>query len=492
MKQRAAWLSALAVLLAWPLPGVEAPAALAPTTRGRIAAALDSPLLARGFAGALVVAAGTCARADGFELVPYVPRATPELFARHADRCFTPASSAKLLTAAAALDLLGGEQRFRTRVCATRTGPDGSVARLWLVGGGDPSLGYDGLRQLAGAVHAAGVRRVTGPVRGDGSRYADAYPEGWTVDDLLWYYAAPVSALSLERNQVDVTVHPAARAGEPARVSFAPANAYVQVSAKVTTSAPGTKAALRFARGADPRELVVRGSLPAGGGTRSEGLAVLDVERYAATVFVDCLRAAGIRVEGGAAAGEVPAEAAELAGLDSPPLRVLLQRLLKKSDNLYAELLLRELGRHSGGQGDVESGVQAVRDWLTRQGLEVDGVRLADGSGLSRYNLLTPRVLVGVLNAMALHREAPAWYAALPVAGVDGTLATRFKGTAAAGNLRAKTGYLATRTALAGYVTNRAGDLLVAATMFNAVTATTAEARALHDQVFVALADSER
>lgn len=489
------WLLLVALFLD-PVPGATPPAALPASTRAALQSVVDAPQLARGFVGALAVAVGTrpsaAIAAGSFGLVPYEGNERPELFAYNADRAFTPASSLKLFTAAAGLDCLGAGYRFFTRVVSSTAPANGNVPDLYLVGGGDPGLTYDDLRELAAAVRRAGVRRVDGDVLGDATRYTDPLGNGWTVDDLPWYYAAEVSALTLARNQVDVRVAPGPAIGAPATVTIAPANRYLSIDSQVTTVAPDGRTAVTFDRPPGGRAVVLRGAIARDHPAISEGMAVPGVDTYAATVFADCLASEGISVGGQPGAGTAPASTVELASHPSEPLGTLLLRLLKNSDNLYAELLLREIGVKTAGQGSPAGGLHGVRAFLAEAGIATDGLRIEDGSGLSRYNLVTPRAVAGVLRAMAFGRERETFYAALPIAGVDGTLRRRMGGTAAERSVRAKTGFLSNNTALCGYVTTRAGDLVVAATFFNHFLCPTAEARALHDRFFVALAESAR
>lgn len=473
-------LVALLLVLAAP-----APDALPPAVTQRLRAVVEAPELSQGFVGAVVQALGRRAAGPLFDLLPFDSLARPELFAHNADRCFCPASTFKLLTSAAGLDALGPDYRFTTRLLA-RAPLDGRVSTLYLVGGGDPSLGYAQLRQLVAQLRAAGVRRV-GQVAGDGTRYRDRYPEGWTVDDTTWYYGAEVSALALERNEVDVTLA-AGEVGEPVKVTLEPANTYLKIRPNVTVVARGPTPELTWERQTATPTFVVRGKLPAGT-RRSEGVAVQKCERYAAHVLTSLLRAAGVVVEDLPLTLAAPSYAVELAKVESPPLSALLERLLKHSDNLYAEMLLRELGVATTGIGDLESGHEGLQRFMVVNGIDYEGLRATDGAGLSRYDVLSPRTLAGVLRVMAAHPDHDLWYRCLPIGGVDGTLARRFKGTAGAGNVHAKTGYITARTSLAGYVTNTRGETLAAVTMFNHYSASTSTARGLHDRFFVTLAE---
>lgn len=446
--------------------------------------------------GAVVVAVGRrspeAIQAGTFGVVPYDGGEQRELFAENGAKLLAPASNLKLFTTAAALDVLGPDHTFTTRVAADEPPAAGTVRQLYLIGGGDPSLDYDGLKSLAEAVAARGVTKV-GRVIGDTSRYQDRYGNGWAVDDLPWYYAAEVIALTLARNHVDVWVGPGPSEGAPAKVWCSPANDYVVFDSTVTTGAAGSRTSVSFDKRPGRRPFILRGRIALDKKPNlTEGMAIEDVELYAAHVFGKLLEQAGVTVEEAAGTGTAPGAATELASLTSPPLSELLVRLLKRSDNLYAELLLREIGLATTGTGSAAGGLHGVRAFLQKIGVDPDPLRLADGSGLSRYNLITARTVSDVLRAMAYHPAREVYFHALPIAGVDGTLARRMQGTAAEGNVRAKTGYYSQHTSLSGYVTTADRDLLAAATIFNHSAAPTRTLRDLHDAFFAALAASRR
>jgi PBP4 family serine-type D-alanyl-D-alanine carboxypeptidase len=420
------------------------------------------------------------------------------LLARDADKAFLPASNMKLLIGAAALAQLGGDFRYETQVRAD-SGID-SQGRLdgdlFLCGGGDPSLDYQHLDDLADQLKAQGLREVGGVV-GDGRLFpGPAWGDGWSWDDLPWYYSMEISALSLGRNQVEVIVRPAEQPGQPVQVEVRPANDYVQVINRATTVPAGGRSTLALDRPWGHFEILVFGNLPCGSKPVSQGCSVPAPALYAATVLTAKLRERGIAVArlpraepvhpDSAAASPQPPRV--LATVRSAPLRELLRQLNKHSDNLYAELLLRTLGQHHGGTGTVQQGREAVIAFLRGLGLDTAALRVADGSGLSRFNLVSPRLLVGVLRAMAFHPEALAFYTSLPIAGVDGNLASRMQGTPAAGNVHAKTGYLSQVSTLSGYVTTADGHLLAVSVLTNNFTCATSQMRDLQDQIFIRLA----
>ena len=190
--------------------------------------------------------------------------------------------------------------------------------------------------------------------------------------------------------------------------------------------------------------------------------------------------------------GQVPPDAAMVAQKRSQPLSVLIKDFLKPSDNLYGELLLRTLGAEKKSRGTASGGASVVRELLNEAGADTGGWNMADGSGLSREDTVTPRQLMGVLAYMDSKVPSAvrtAFYDGLPVGGVDGTLRNRFKGTAAQGNVHAKTGSLSRVSSLSGYVTTKAGERLAFSILMNNYDGSAAVARATQDQIVLALLD---
>lgn len=484
-------------------------------TETRIRALLDAPQFADAQIGVCVQSLGTVQNAQSF---PSEPSAAPQiLFARDIDKRFLPASNMKLFTAAVALEGLGENRTFATRVMRSST----RSKDLYLVGGGDPSLSIDNLKTLAQAVRKSGIKRVNGVFADNSLFQSDSfggrYPDGWTLDDALWYYGPEVGALALERNQIDITIT-GTEVGKPARVEISPQLAGFglnEIVNEVRTVAIPTQA-ITFDRADDQSaigaKLFVRGEI-APAKTATEGVAIPNVAAIVAHTFARELRAAGVRVRGKIGAQTLPQSpstkvAQTVAQHESAPLKVLLQRFLKKSDNLYGEMLLRSVGiatsstrSASGGNTSGESVSNGVSSlgaaraghlellrWLALQNVSTESLRLSDGSGLSRYNLLTPRAVVELLRAVD-EQKMTAFYDALPIAGVDGTLAKRMKNTAAANNARAKTGTFSIASCLSGYVTTRDNQRLAVSVLTNFVRDGD-QARALQNDIFIALAET--
>lgn len=407
------------------------------------------------------------------------------LFARHPASYFTPASNTKLFTTALAMAVLGPDFRFRTTVEARGALDARGRLRgeLALVGRGDPSLSNrvypfekevvrDGppekiLAALADRAVAAGLREVEGEIVADASWLpCERYPAGWAVSDMTAGYGAPVSALTLHDNALEVAVAPGMAIGQPAWFAVEPWAAFYEFINELETVAAGGPRRLRALREPGSRRVVLRGTVPADAEPVSFPLAVEEPGEHAAALFARLLEQRGVRHYGRVrvrCAPEAPPPAVPrvLAEHLSPPLAELVALVNKISQNLHAELLLRAAARERTGDGSLAAATRLRDDWLASIGLRADDVQLRDGSGLARHSLLTPQATVALLAWVARQPWAEQYIAGLPVAGVDGTLAERMRETVAAGRIHAKTGTLANSNALSGFATTASGRRLV-------------------------------
>lgn len=412
------------------------------------------------------------------------------LFEQNAVKLLQPASVMKAYTVAAALDRLTPDFRFRTSVYAKRR-PDatGTIhGDLTIYGRGDPSIAarfhhgdyQQGIDALASRIQAAGVQRIEGDLVGDDRYFTGApFGFGWEWADLQWYGGAEVSALSVNDNALDLLIKPGPSVGAPCTITTGPPMPLIQFANRATTTARGTERAVSVYRDLGGRVIEIGGSLPL---DDPGWTGIISVSRPA-RVFVHMLRAAlarrGVTITGRSRAVERseragapldPTSLTEIASMQSPPLREIAARTLKSSQNLYAELILRALGtvgRADATQTSEEAGLAVVRDFLREAGVDPRRLVLTDGSGLSRRDLVTAESMLKLFTYMDRHRFAAAFREALPVAGVDGTLRTRMKGTVAAHNVRAKTGSLPAVAALSGYVTSATGEHLVFSIVIN-------------------------
>jgi D-alanyl-D-alanine carboxypeptidase/D-alanyl-D-alanine-endopeptidase (penicillin-binding protein 4) len=426
------------------------------------------------------------------------------LYARNARKLLMPASNMKTLTLAAAAERLGWNFTYETRLVA-----DGPIdantldGDLVVVGSGDPSLGeldaaavFD---EWAADLRRAGVGRIAGGIVGDDRAFdRDGLGMGWSWDDLQDGYAAPVSALQYNENAVRLRIEPGAATGDAAVVSVAPEGSGLEIRNLITTSPPSMAAhPLEIRRLPGSETLELRGTVPLGSEARS---ATVSVDRPTA-FFVNVLRSAlvarGIEVDGPAVA--IDAAAAHsgtgpvLVDYRSAPLSILALRMMKASQNLYAETLVKTLAAQTSRPGTAADGRKAVADVLQSWGIAADGTVLRDGSGLSRYDFVTADALVAILRHVdrdTVLRDP--FEASLPVAGRDGTLAGRMKNTRAEGNARAKTGSMANVRSLAGLVTDADGETLAFAILANNFDSPPSVVNAAADAIVVRLAAFRR
>lgn len=412
-----------------------------------------------------------------------------EIAADHEHLPQNPASNQKLATAAAALNALGPSYRFTTSLLGEIS--DGRVARLVLRGHGDPSLDSDRLLGLAARVAAFGVREV-GDVLVDQSRFDDRFvPPAFEQQTTEWAaFRAPVSAVALDRNSVSLDVH-AAKAGTDARVWFEPGG-FVDVYGAIATRATGAgqdvRLTLRPERGRLRAEL---------SGWVAEGLPLLTFSRrvddprtFAGHVLAFDLGRLGVRVTGTVGVGGTDAKHL-LASSDSEPLGVLIHALGKRSDNFYAEMILKALGAEvKGTPGRSEAGAEVVDDYLAHLGIPAADRHVTNGSGLYDANRLSAAALVGVLRAAYRSPTlGPDYVASLSIGGVDGTLRSRFRHFAKTRAIRAKTGTLTRAIALSGYVlAPDGGDPVAFSLMINAIAGENVELRRRVDRVVEAVA----
>ncbi len=419
------------------------------------------------------------------------------LFEENGSKLLRPASNMKLYTVAAALDRLSPDYRFVTSVFA-RARPDAAGTLrgdLTIYGRGDPSIAarfnggdyFKGINELASQIAAAGVKRVEGDLVGDETYFTGPrWGSGWNWEDLQWWYGAEISALTINDNALDLFVKPGLVVGVPAVITTGPPDPLLAIVNRVVTGPKGSKRELTLHRGLGSDALEIHGSIPLGDQGYAAGVGI----SHPGLLFVYLLRSSlaqrGVIFTGKSRTVPAPAYAngpttlrpagsIEIASMQSPPLSLIAAQTLKPSQNLYTELILRTLGRvvpPSPGSGDSprtseEAGLEIVKSFLKEAGVNTSGLALTDGSGLSRNDMITAEASVQLLTYMGRHRYAGVFREALPIAGVDGTLRNRMKGTPAENNVRAKTGSLSSASSLAGYLTTAGGETLVFSIMVN-------------------------
>jgi D-alanyl-D-alanine carboxypeptidase/D-alanyl-D-alanine-endopeptidase (penicillin-binding protein 4) len=425
------------------------------------------------------------------------------LYHRNEDKLFLPASNMKLFTTALALLRLGPDYHFVTQVVRD---PSGDVV---LVGGGDPSLSgriypyqkdvplgsrLQSLEDLADQAIAAGLTQVDGDVVGDDRLYPWApYAPSWTQDDALREFGAPVSALTVNDNVITLSMRPGAHPGDLAELSVEPPLEYYAIDNRLVTVSRG-EAKIRISRLPGSRQLLVWGSIPASSSVIREETPVDDPALYAACAFYEALTRRGVAIAGSPVARhrsvtddyDAPAGTV-LASRTSPSLDQLLQMLSKVSQNLHAELVLREVGRATRHAGTREAGLEEMSAMLTEFGAPKGDARPEDGSGLSRNTLVTPRVVTRLLSHLQISQYKDAWLSLLPVGGEDGTLAHRLCCISDGRGIRAKTGSLSRALAPSGYADSKTSGRLAFSIIVNDFSAPASEVRSWIDKIATAL-----
>ncbi len=319
------------------------------------------------------------------------------------------------------------------------------------------------------------------------------------MGDVAWEYGAAVSALTYNDNATALSIRPGREAGEPAKVTLKPPIPWLTIHNTLRTEI-GAKREIRVDRLPGSTILTIGGQTPPGGGASGQLIAVDDPARFAVEAFREALNEQGIAVAGAVrsrhrAAGEpfCPPEGRVVARRLSPPLEEIVAVVNKVSQNLHAELLLREIGRARTGRGSRSAGGDEVRSWLDSLGVSKDELALADGSGLSRPALITPHALTTVLRDMAASPEGEVFWRSLPVAGADGTLSTRFRAAGVnAAAIRAKTGSIRHVSALSGYAGAQANGGVAFSIIVNHATAPSLEIRSAIDKIGMAIVESLR
>ena len=461
--------------------------------RNRISEIIDKPELASAMVGIKVASLDT----------------GRVLFEENAMKLLRPASNMKIYTVATALDRLSPDYRFTTSVYAP-TKPDSSgviKGNLTIFGRGDPSIAarfnngdyFKGIDDLATRIAAAGVKRVDGDLVGDESYFVGPqYGSGWEWDDLTWYYGAEVTPLTVNDNALDLFIKPGSEVGKPAVITTGPPDPLLKIVNRVTTLPRGTRRDISISRDLGEDVITINGSIGLDDKGYTGGIGI----SHPAMLFMYLLRTSlaqrGVTIKGQSRTETfeskqnsqspgrlyaltslpqgLPTPPTEIATLQSPPLSLIAAQTLKPSQNLYTELILRTLGKVSPaptttpsniGLTTEDQGLETVRAFLKGVGIRPESLVLSDGSGLSRNDMITADASVQLLTFMSRHRYAAFFREALPIAGVDGTLRTRFRNTPAENNLRAKTGSLSSAASLSGYVTSAAGEKLVFSIMVN-------------------------
>lgn len=424
------------------------------------------------------------------------------LYRRNTGNVFMPASNNKLLTSGAALALLGQDYQYRTQILAQGTLQKGILSGdLVIRGSGDPTLSAADLRSMTSDLKATGLSSITGGIRYDASVFDEQWlGESWEWDDEPFYYAAQVSGLNVDRNVTLVSVTAGSVEGQPAIVSLTSgAEQCLRIENSAITGRVGSAPHILVGRRRGENTITVSGTIPIGSASAQPITAAVTFENpalYTASLLLADIKQTGITIgDNHVLKLDRPiVNGQTLVTHSSEKLTTILGLMNKPSDNMIAECLLKTAGALKEGVGTAGisgTGAVAARDWLLSIGLDKNQLRQVDGSGLSRQNYVSPANVAKLLRYWAQSTQFNTFYNSLPVAGVDGTLKNRLKGTLAENNCHAKTGSIGQCSCLSGYVTSNDGVLLVFSILMNNQLGSMAPCIAAENKIVQMLAEAE-
>jgi D-alanyl-D-alanine carboxypeptidase/D-alanyl-D-alanine-endopeptidase (penicillin-binding protein 4) len=431
------------------------------------------------------------------------------IYARNEKKMFMPASNMKLFTSSSAMIALGPNYRYTTRLVTNGEVNNGILnGDLILVGSGDPTISgrFDSgkvtitFEQWADSLKAHGIQRIKGNIIGDDNCFDDEYyGAGWSADYETDYYAAQISGLSFNDNCVDFRVVPSATIADVCSLSWTPNTKYVNVINKTITAAETDSVSeINFERKRGTNTIYVRGKLSIGKNPIIESVTVENPTAYTVMVLKEVLESKGISVLGTAVDADDFVDtlryehSKQLASFTSLPYSEIIKTINKPSQNFYTEQVFRTIGKERYGVGSMDNGRAVAYPILSTWGVDTVRLRCADGSGLSRQDLITPSDIVSILSGMSKENSFLPFYESLPIAGIDGTIKNRMKGTKAESNVHAKTGSIGYVRSLSGYVTSSDGEQFVFSMITNHYTVPTRLAEKIQDSVCVMLAEFSR
>jgi D-alanyl-D-alanine carboxypeptidase/D-alanyl-D-alanine-endopeptidase (penicillin-binding protein 4) len=417
------------------------------------------------------------------------------IFQKNQDKKMIPASVTKLVTAAASISQFPPGTKFKTSLWSSAAiEKDALKGDLILRGGGDPTFVSETMWYLVNVFIRSGIKTVEGDLIVDDSLFDklrfDPSRQKERVDRA---YDAPTGAMSFNWNSVNVFVRPGKKAGEPAQVYADPDNQYIQLRAKVETTGVGGKTAVEVDRDESSKGpgdiVVVSGKIALDAKEVVVYKNITQPDLWAGYNLRSFLQQRGIEVKGAVKTGVTPGNAKLVAEAEGKPIQDVLSDMNKFSNNYIAEMLTKNLAAAQNPPGTIEKGMKVLREYMEKIGVPASQYELYNPSGLTRENKMTAQALWRVLNDMRTQfRYQPEFVTSLPIAGVDGTLKKRMKGTSAERWVRAKTGFLTGVVALAGYAGRSDGTVLPFVFIYNG-NADESDIRALFDHLATSLVD---
>lgn len=416
------------------------------------------------------------------------------IYQRNSTQLFSPASTLKVFTASAALTALGSNYTFKTRLFATpkSINTQGELnSNLYFYFDGDPTLTRGNLNGMVGVLAQLGVHTINGDIYLDDTVFDHAeFGPGWMWDERNFCYAAPVSALNIDHNCFPLAIS-ATQVGQPLNITRYKGYGFLELANNTLTvsAANSPYQPLTIVGNAD-NSYTINGTLRAGTKALSFPLAVSSMRPYAQGVLTELLQQNHIHLSGTIKFGKIPTnvQLEALAGHDSAPLSSIVKFMLKKSDNLFADAIYKKLGAfYFDTAGNWANSAKAMAAILHYANIDFTKLKIVDGCGLSRHNLVSPQALVSLLNHTYRNNAIrDTFVLALPAAGIDGHLQGRM--IAAKNRVHAKTGNMKSITALAGYIYTNNNQVLSFAIIVNDFVEHVSKYHKLEDEICMLLA----
>jgi D-alanyl-D-alanine carboxypeptidase/D-alanyl-D-alanine-endopeptidase (penicillin-binding protein 4) len=431
------------------------------------------------------------------------------IYEHQSDKLLTPASNLKLFTSAAALELLGPSFRFKTSFYSRgKIDKKGRLnGDLLIVGGGDPLISgrfrsrvTEVLELWADSLKSRGINEIGGNLIADNSLFPPpTLGPGWSWDDLSYWYACQISALSFNDNCVDLKYFPGINIGNPARIELNPSTKYISVVNNAVTLPAESSFTLDYYRSSDGNRVTFFGGIPSSDSEgRSDYVSVYRPELFTLSVFSEILKNRGLKLQNQfSALSDMKTNEAQNYNKDklapiftwqSDSLGVVLKVINTNSQNFFAEQTLRMVGVEKNNNGTFQGGIKAEQRFFDSIGITERDIQIYDGSGLSYMNHVKPDAIIKLLSAMSKCPNFKVYYESLANPDSDRAAGTRLKGVSARGNVRFKGGYIAGVSTLSGYIRGpKSGHLLAFSIMINNYTCANSYAEDWEDSLLAAI-----
>jgi len=425
-------------------------------------------------------------------------------YEHNSDKMYMPASNEKIPTSASALLTLGPDFTFETNLYHSGVISDSVLhGDIIVKSNGDPTFytrffddPRDPFFSWADTLLKMGIRKIEGNIIGDDNTFDDQkYGMGWSFDDFGYYYSVELGALQLNENYVDLYIVQPVILDDSVEIIPSIQSDYFRIIKNITVVDTGRNR-ININRPFGTNEITISGNIAIGNDTLARASSIWNPTLFYATVLKETFQNKGIQVTGKARdCDDIPMWDFQPLGNDlllthhSPPLKDILKVLMKKSQNLYAETMVRIMGLMNSGYGSFYDGKKVVENVLSGLGIEPNTYSYSDGSGLSRYNFISPQQIIKILKYMRKSQQWETWREIQPIAGVDGTLKRRMKGTKAEGNVRAKTGTIANVRGLSGYLTTSDGEEMVFSFLVNGHLLSSRDTELITDSVLEFIAE---